>query len=672
MPFEYIDETDQVETEQPKPLGKTWFEYPEFPSEELGLESIRKKPRETARTGVFKEISQPSAAFARGALETATAGLSEAAAVRSGFAKQYEPESPQFTNPDWYAVGETLGAAIPLGRIAKGATTATAVAGKGVIAAKEAIKRIFSGMSKTGARIGSIYGAGSGVAEEMKEEKPEVGEAVAKAIPGAIFGAATGYTIPAIAGKVAASRLSRLGKEIKSLGRLADIMNPTSRGEVSAWIRTRDSGEATRALRTIRAGGKAENLGEFVALAARAEKTLGQKIDAIAELDPLAKIDTGKIVWTALKRSKEFPVEGKGGTIFSYVAKNFGKPLTLKQAIVRQRQLNAELINHLKDADWNETAAQANPLYVAKDLVRRELSKMIDTEMKFLTGSNVNPYRDWGNVHNIHVLLQKRNADLSTASDVATGRGMIWRSIEAARGGRADRGAVARPIISEIIGPEINRINRQVKTLFGSVAPLSEKEIGLSAEAAESLARRKGFLSVREHMERITGGAEEVPAVEKPFISTPSFKAFSKEMKRQAGGVEAIAKRLAEQAQAAKAAKPITRGTGAQRAAMRERVKKIIAEELEKKQKEKILKKAEKRMIPKTVMEKRLKEPEVELKPETQQLIKQRIDELRRATEEQMTREFEAAQAIRKEKFVKALAELAKAKKIEKRPARRK
>lgn len=133
------------------------------------------------RAGQFPPTSQPFAAFARGALNSALAGTTEAAGSLSGSNPQYDPNSPLYTNPYSGYAGEMVGNLIPLGRI-KGAATGLA------------------NFVKEGARIGGIYGAGQGVSEAAQSENPTVAGALESGATGGATGAALGGAIPLVTG----------------------------------------------------------------------------------------------------------------------------------------------------------------------------------------------------------------------------------------------------------------------------------------------------------------------------------------------------------------------------------------------------------------------------------------------------------------------------------------
>ena len=171
------------------------------------------------QAGVVQE-SNPFEALARGALETITAGTSEAGAKLAGANNKYDPANPQFTNPLMYAVGESLGALAPLGYLTKGAQILKngVKAGVGILADKG-----FKPLIKEGARIGAVMGAGTGVSEAAMEDDPSLNSAASKGIFNSIVGAATGAGIP-FAG-LAATKVPGVAKSaVKATGNAVESL----------------------------------------------------------------------------------------------------------------------------------------------------------------------------------------------------------------------------------------------------------------------------------------------------------------------------------------------------------------------------------------------------------------------------------------------------------------
>lgn len=133
------------------------------------------------RAGDFPPSSNPITAFARGALNSALAGTTEAAGSLSGANPASDPNSPLMTNPYSGFAGEMVGNLVPLGRIK--------AAGTGVL-----------NFVKEGARLGGVYGAGQGVSNVAKSEDPTVSAALESGATEGLKGVALGAAIPAVAG----------------------------------------------------------------------------------------------------------------------------------------------------------------------------------------------------------------------------------------------------------------------------------------------------------------------------------------------------------------------------------------------------------------------------------------------------------------------------------------
>ncbi|MEM4247643.1 MAG: hypothetical protein QXH80_00045 [Candidatus Nanoarchaeia archaeon] len=113
-----------------------------------------------ATTPMERYQQEASASFARGALDSALAGMPEGIAAKMGVAPE-EIESLKQRFPYHYWLGEMVGTLIPLGKIGKGVSTGTSV-----------LRTILSS-----GRLAGIMGMGRAVAEAAKNPESTIGEA---------------------------------------------------------------------------------------------------------------------------------------------------------------------------------------------------------------------------------------------------------------------------------------------------------------------------------------------------------------------------------------------------------------------------------------------------------------------------------------------------------------
>jgi len=405
--------------------------------------------------------------FLRGAAEGGTLGLSEIqraiqerALLKAGLTPEEIESAGMSTIDRQYPVAREIGMdasmLIPFGA---GGKIVKAGAVKATAPVLSKIKSLFKAGGK-GAGVAGIFGASEEAAKEIREEgtiRPaEVGfTGVGTAPIGFAFGALGG-----------SAKLKR--NPNKPLLKLADVIHPSTQAELSKWIEARDSGEAMRTLRMVRREGKPKTLKEFQEITQATQEKLGKAIDEVVEIDPDVKLGTTSILQRSRAIAKEKPLEGEGQIILEYASNNFGKTLTLKQAVTRQRQLNKQLLTYLKDANWDVKAAEANPAYIARDIARRELSKLIDAEMQRLTGTTSNPYRDYGRVHELNTQLQKRYDRLESQADILAGRGPMGELIATAESvtSLSGKGRLLQKIAATLSGGEKGRIDHQVARIF--------------------------------------------------------------------------------------------------------------------------------------------------------------------------------------------------------------
>lgn len=165
-------------------------------------------------------------ALIQGALSGVTAGGSEGVASRVFGVNTFDPNAPRQASPNTYALAETLGGLLPIGRLAKGAGTAV-----------QALKQIGGvapstlGLAVRGAGAGAGYGFASGASQKAENPEATLEESLQAGVAPAVVGGALGAGIPLIApvAKGAFSLVKGFGpKQAEDV--LANVAKFTERG----------------------------------------------------------------------------------------------------------------------------------------------------------------------------------------------------------------------------------------------------------------------------------------------------------------------------------------------------------------------------------------------------------------------------------------------------------
>lgn len=483
----------------------------------------------------------------RGLAKGMTLGASEPAlemerklALKSGLASAESArlmDQVRNQNPVAEEVGTDLSMIAPGAAVKKGVQGIAATAPLGSKLAK-IVKS-----SAAGGLAAGTFGANSEAAKEIHDNGSI--DPLAVAAEG-VKSAPVGLALGALGGSLRFAKKNPL-----PLGELADVLQPSGQKEQSRWINATEGGagsQAMQALQRVKAEGKPKTLLEFQQNADKAEATAGKQIDEVLKLDPEATIDTAPILQRAQKEAAKNPVGNTAEAITKYVNENFGDTMTLQEAITTQRQLNKELINHLKDADWNETAAQSNPSYIAKDAARAELSKAIGQKIEQLTGSKENPYQDWGKVHELNVQLQKRYNRLKTQADISEGRGPMGEILSTAESGTnlPGKGKTIQKIVSTMTGGELGRIDGQVAKIFAKVPDAPKKSVSMAPtypahktlqQAADEIRRaereKQSLSATPEELQEGGAAANTLSAMEKEFRTKQEAEALRKAVEEQ-------------------------------------------------------------------------------------------------------------------------------------------
>lgn len=410
----------------------------------------------------------PTAAL-RGVARSASLGLSEPilAAVLKGTDMDTALEASSRQNPMTEEVSGLAGMFSPGvgGKLAKTLAGEALPAGASTLAKALKLAR----GAGTASAVAGTFGAAEEAGKEIREGNASPGGIAEKGIESAIDPKMILLGALGEAARVPkATEQMKQAKQVQgSHEKMADILQPTGQKEQAAWVEARDNGNAHDAISLIANEGKAKSLKEFRDNAAATQEKLGKAVDDIVNIDPDRPMPTDSIMERGARAAKNLPAKD-AEKVMAHLQDNYSEPMTLKQMVNEQRALNKKNSAILSRAGWVESAAEAEPEYIANDIARREMSKAIDATVKELTGTDQNAYRDYGKVSEISNQLQKRYNRLSTGEDVRKGRGIIGEITSSSRSETLLPGkeSVIKNAISALTGGELGRINKQVERLF--------------------------------------------------------------------------------------------------------------------------------------------------------------------------------------------------------------
>lgn len=309
-------------------------------------------PADPRGMGEFPVQSQPYGALARGALDTVMAGTSEALANKAGIASNYDPNSPQYTNPYLYATGQSLGSLLPLGKLGQVAEAGAGAVKSGVSAM---LPRALEAM-----RIAGIYGAGNAASSASQDPNATVGSVATAAGKGAAIGAPLGL-VPLGAGSIASKIISKNAPHIttSTIGDTAlkpggdsdpqsihDLISSDASKYLNAVARPKNARDAQ--LNKIGYGEAFRNSPDTVDTSSGLKESAEQVADKVSNILNTVKQNTDPISYSpvsdAIKDavSKSTLDEGQQATLDSLISKYpDGKTVDIATAINDENNANA-------------------------------------------------------------------------------------------------------------------------------------------------------------------------------------------------------------------------------------------------------------------------------------------------------------------------------------------
>lgn len=448
----------------------------------------------TGQQGQFPLTSQPFSALSRGILNSVLAGTPEAIASQAGAAQEYDASSPQFTNPLTFAIGETLGAFVPVGRIASGAKT-------------------LGGLAARGAATGALYGLGGGVSEAATRPESTVKEALKSGIKGAVSGAAVGAAIPgaaaiapAVTGSI--SRMASRGLTVpiieKATGLLPDVALPKVE-EILAQAPPRIIEAAGKTLKTgretIQAAKKAEQIAfnEAVDFLRSSEKE-----GFVMKGDEMLNSGRENVLQTynSLSQTPEVLEDILSRPVFNQLRGDIS-PTKGQKAL---RELNAE---------YNRFVDKKSPEALAYQAVRDNLADQLDDIVKLSSGKDIQPYRDYGNIIEFRSGIEGR----LEAARQSAGREAVPVSSEPLTGAQST-------LRGQLLGSVTRRAGRMLRPLIkqGSefVDDATESIIKNSPKKLERLDLPEERILILRNQYLPSVNPPDSPTVSRPIAATPT------------------------------------------------------------------------------------------------------------------------------------------------------
>lgn len=417
-------QTSEVGGFQPLPIDtRGGVGVPLDPETAAALVQARQATREGAGVGVIPQQSQPLSAIIRGILEGSTAGLAPAALEKGIASDQFDPNSPQFTNPLTFGLSEIVGNFAPVGKILQASQkgrqllTGTVQGGKALVSAAPSLV-------KTGALTGALYGGAGGEAEALRED-----QGLKESIQSIAAGAATGGTIGAVTGGLISKAQSLRMTPTENFLAFAKT-NPGSKAQNQA-LEFADSGRLEQAVGSVKSFFKLpKNITTDQAnqLVEKTADNLINQVDDLVKQYPTTQLIGSRLKDVLQQEVVDNPIlkvlNEKTQKELQDAATEIGTDRTLKEALSLQRKLNKKSRNLIKARNAGGDPKVSDELEFV-DVLRRENSKLIDDAITGLTGVEDNPYRRWGSVSQLGDIIEDRFGTLRNlrAQQKTTGLG---------------------------------------------------------------------------------------------------------------------------------------------------------------------------------------------------------------------------------------------------------
>lgn len=415
----------------------------------------------TGKQGELVIQSQPFAAISRGILNSMLAGSPEALAQRGGVAQNFDPSSPQFTNPLTYTIGESLGSLLPFGRAAAGAKT-------------------LGGLALRGLGSGALYGGVQGASEEIANPESTASDTLNSALLGSIKGGAVGAAFPVVAStpRLLANAPQAIGG---SISRAVARVKPTSTQSAISALKFTEQ--------------EAENI--LPGAVPRLSKASGKATPTTAEVleaAPKARQTAFDETTIGLTKAKDEGLVAKGSSLFDDVSNAIQSDLRLMeddpqaaQALISRYQkynreidpiearkllesTNDKLISHFDKSAKRQAVDMTDAELRAERAFASNLSQQVDDLYKVGSGKIDSPYRDIGRVIEFekNLKIEDEAGKLAFAERVAPTRQRGGSSLPSGKVQTARMAGRGLTTMFKITEPEL--LDKRVKEIFRGVS----------------------------------------------------------------------------------------------------------------------------------------------------------------------------------------------------------
>lgn len=221
-----------------------------------------------------------------------------------------------------------------------------------------------------------------------------------------------------------------------------------------------ESGGLVQTLNEIKREGSPKTAKEAIAATERAQNSNWNAVKQIVENNPESVIDVSGIKDSLLNKAESALTDAEASQIKNF-ANKFNEPLKLGDALDLQKRLNEE---------WNPNSGISN---AAHSEAAAKLSGLLDTAFKQLTGTDKNPYRQWGRLSELKSGFQKAYDSAFAATKKGENAGVLSEIGQGLTSGGINpihigKKAIA-PVYNAARGRQLGALDREIKGLFSGI-----------------------------------------------------------------------------------------------------------------------------------------------------------------------------------------------------------
>lgn len=248
-----------------------------------------------------------------------------------------------------------------------------------------------------------------------------------------------------------------------SAQKIYSILNlPKGSPKLNRLNKSFENGGLVETLNEIKREGTPKTAKEALEATKKAKDSNWSAVEEIVSNNPDHAIDVSGIRNSLLGKASSALTDAEATQIKNFADK-FSEPLKLSDAIDMQKRLNEE---------WNPNSGISN---AAHSEAAGQLSGLLDSTFKKLTGTDKNPYRQWGRLSELNKGFQKAYDSAFARTQKGQNAGVVSESLKGLTSGGINPINIGKktlaPIYKAARGREIGALDREIADLFSSIEP---------------------------------------------------------------------------------------------------------------------------------------------------------------------------------------------------------